>query len=125
MVREEKAKIMKGVKRIIAVIILVILVLLVGYSCYTGSRLTDYPKEIDGYKNRTFYVNDGGMVVFKDDYAWYKTENGIVLLTFENYQDGVIKMTRDGKEYFFLAIDEDTLYDEQTKVFLTERERDG
>ena len=125
MVREEKARIMKRIKRIIAVIILSLVVLLVGYSCYTGSRLTDYPKEIDGYKNRTFYVNDGGMVVFKDDYAWYKTEKGIVLLTFECYQDGVIKMTRDGEDYFFLAIDEDMLYDERTKEFLTEGERDG
>ena len=125
MVREEKARIMKRIKRIIAVIILSLVVLLVGYSCYTGSRLTDYPKEIDGYKNRTFYVNDGGMVVFKDDYAWYKTEKGIVLLTFECYQDGVIKMTRNEKEFYFIAVDNDTLYDEQTKKIFTKGVRYG
>ena len=51
---------MKTVKRIIAVVILCVVVLLVGYSCYTGSRLTSYPQNLDGYKNKTFYTNDGG-----------------------------------------------------------------
>ena len=53
---------MKTVKRIIAVVILCVVVLLVGYSCYTGSRLTSYPQNLDGCKNRTFFTNDGGMV---------------------------------------------------------------
>ena len=57
---------MKTVKRIVAVIILVVFVLLVGYSCYTGSRLTNYPQDLDGYKNKNFYTNDGGMVAFTD-----------------------------------------------------------
>ena len=125
MVREEKARIMKRIKRIIAVIILSLVVLLVGYSCYTGSRLTGAPKEMYGYKNTTFHASDGGMVAFTNGYAWYKTEYKVVLLTLESYQDGVIKMTREGEEFYFTAVGRDMIYDEQTQKFLTRRNVDG
>ena len=117
---------MKRIKRIIAVVILCVVVLLVGYSCYTGSRLTNYPQNLDGYKNRTFYTNDGGMVAFTDEYAWYKTgEQEIVLLKISSYEQGVLVMVKDDKEYTFTVIDNDTLYDEQTKQILTKGERYG
>ena len=117
---------MKRIKRIIAVIILCVVVLLVGYSCYTGSRLTSYPQSLDGYKNKTFYGKDGGMVAFTDEYAWYQTdEKGIVLLTVEEYKQGVIIMKRNDITYHFTAIDGDTLYDEQTQEILTKGERYG
>ena len=111
---------MKRIRRIIAVVVLCTLVLLVGYSCYTGSRLTEYPKGMDGYKDTTFYGKDGGMVAFTDEYAWYVTkEQGIILLMLAGYQDGVITMIRDKKEFYFIAVDSDTLYDKQTKKILT------
>lgn len=117
---------MKRIKRIIAVIILCVVVLLVGYSCYTGSRLTNYPSDIDGYKNKTFYGKDGGMVAFADGYAWYQTdEQEIVLLTVEEYKQGVIIMERNDITYHFTVIDADTLYDEQTQEILTKGERYG
>ena len=124
--RKEKKRAMKRIRQIIAVVVLCTLVWLVGYSCYTGSRLTEYPKEMDGYKNTSFYSNDGGMVAFTDEYAWYVTkEQGIVLLTLAGYQDGVITMTRDDEVYCFIAVDNDTLYDKQTKVILTQGVRYG
>ena len=124
--RKEKKRAMKRIRQIIAVVVLCTLVWLVGYSCYTGSRLTEYPKEMDGYKNTSFYSNDGGMVAFTDEYAWYVTkEQGIVLLTLAGYQDGVITMTRDDEVYCFIAVDNDTLYDKQTKVILTKGVRYG
>ena len=117
---------MKTVKRIIAVVILCVVVLLVGYSCYTGSRLTNYPENLDGYKNKTFYTNEGGMVAFTDEYAWYQTgEQEIVLLKISSYEQGVLVMVKDDKEYTFTVIDNDTLYDEQTKEILTKGERYG
>ena len=117
---------MKTVKRIIAVVILCVVVLLVGYSCYTGSRLTSYPENLDGYKNKTFYTNEGGMVAFTDEYAWYQTEEQeIVLLKISSYEQGVLVMVKDDKEYTFTVIDNDTLYDEQTKEILTKGERYG
>lgn len=117
---------MKTVKRIIAVVILCVVVLLVGYSCYTGSRLTSYPQNLDGYKNKTFYTNDGGMVAFTDEYAWYQTgEQEIVLLKISSYEQGVLVMVKDDKEYTFTVIDNDTLYDEQTKEILTKGTRYG
>ena len=117
---------MKTVKRIIAVVILCVVVLLVGYSCYTGSRLTSYPENLDGYKNKTFYTNEGGMVAFTDEYAWYQTgEQEIVLLKISSYEQGVLVMVKDDKEYTFTVIDNDTLYDEQTKTFLKKGARYG
>ena len=117
---------MKTVKQIIAVVILCVVVLLVGYSCYTGSRLTSYPENLDGYKNKTFYTNEGGMVAFTDEYAWYQTEEQeIVLLKISSYEQGVLVMVKDDKEYTFTVIDNDTLYDEQTKEILTKGERYG
>ena len=117
---------MKTVKRIIAVIILVIIVWLVGYSCYTGSRLTSYPQNLDGYKNKTFYTNDGGMVAFTDEYVWYQAgEQDVILLKIKSYEQGVILMMKDDKEYSFTAIDADTLFDEQRNMVLERRQGDG
>jgi len=117
---------MKTVKRIIAVVILCVVVLLVGYSCYTGSRLTSYPQNLDGYKNKTFYTNDGDMVAFTDEYAWYQAGGqDVILLKIENYEQGVILMLKDDKEYVFTAVDNDTIYDEQTKEILIKGARYG
>ncbi len=117
---------MKTVKRIIAVVILCVVVLLVGYSCYTGSRLTSYPQNLDGYKNKTFYTNEGGMVAFKDEYAWYKIDNyRLVLLKYKSCQGGVLVLVKDNTEYTFTAIDSDTLYDEQRQAFLEWEAEDG
>ena len=117
---------MTKVKRILAVVILCFLVLLVGYSCYTGSRLTSYPENLDGYKNKTFYTNEGGMVAFTDEYAWYQTgEQEIVLLKILSYEQGVLVMVKDETQYMFTVIDNDTLYDEQTKTFLKKGARYG
>ena len=116
----------KTLKRIVAVIFFIVMVVLVGYSCYTGSRLTDYPQNLDGYKNKTFYTNEGGMVAFTDEYAWYQTgKQEIVLLKIESYEQGVLVMVKDDKEYTFTVIDNDTLYDEQTEQFLVKRGGDG
>ena len=115
---------MTKVKRILAVVILCFLVLLVGYSCYTGSRLTNYPQNLDGYKNTTFSTDDGDMVAFTDEYAWYKTgEQEIILLKITSYEQGLLIMAKGDKEYVFTVIDNDTLYDEQTKQILTRGER--
>jgi len=117
---------MKTVKRIIAVVIVCVVVLLVGYSCYTGSRLTSYPQNLDGYKNKTFYTNDGDMVAFTDEYAWYQAGGqDVILLKIENYEQGVILMLKDDKEYVFTAVDNDTIYDEQTKEILIKGARYG
>lgn len=117
---------MKRISRIIAVISLCVVVLLAGYSCYTGSRLTEYPKELDGYKNTSFYSNDGGMVAFLDEYAWYQAGGqDIILLKISSYEQGVLVMVKDETQYMFTVIDNDTLYDEQTKTFLTKGARYG
>lgn len=111
---------MTKVKRIVAVFVLGLVILLVGYSCYTGSRLTNYPKGLDSYKNTIFYAKDGGMLAFTDGYAWYQSEEQqIVLLQIIEYDQGVILMQREDKEFYFTAIDTESLYDEQTQKFLT------
>ena len=113
-------------KRILAIVILSVVLLLVGYSCYTGSRLTKYPDKIDAYKNQT-YIHDGEiMLAFTDDYAWYSiSEQEIILLTITDYSEGVITMKKNDTIYRFVAIDENTIYDENTKHLLTRRGADG
>ena len=89
----------KTVKRIIAVVLLLVTVLLIGYSCYTGSRLASYPQKLDGYLNATFRTKQGGILSFTDEYAWYQTEGEeVVLLTVESYENGIITMLRDEVE---------------------------
>lgn len=112
----------KRVKRIIAVILLVVVVLLVGYSCYTGSRLADYPDNLDCYKRYIFRANDGTMIAVMDENIWYSAgEEPMVLLEVIEYKEGVISMQREGKYYEFVAIDEITIYDTQTGQLLIRR----
>jgi hypothetical protein len=115
----------KGIKRMIAVVLLIVTVLLIGYSCYTGSRLASPPNDLEDYKRHVYTSKSGSILAFTDDNIWYGTDDGqIILLERKDYKDGVISMEREGMIYEFIAIDEEILYDCQTKELLV-RSGDG
>lgn len=63
------------------------------------------------------------MVAFTDDGAWYGTgENEVILLEITDYSEGVITMKKGEAIYRFVAIDEKTIYDENSKRLLMRRE---
>lgn len=113
-------------KRILAVVILVLVVLLVGWLWFTGNRLAKYPESLDGYKRVVFEGKDNTIVAFTDDGAWYGTgeEEEVILLEITDYKEGVITMMKEKEMYRFVAIDEDIIYDENSKQFLTRRASD-
>lgn len=112
----------KGIKRIIAVVLLIVTVLLFGYSCFTGSRLASPPDDLDGYKRYIFRAKDGTMVAFTDENVWYGIgDEPLILLGINGYKEGVISMQREETIYEFVAIDEKTIYDTQTKELLIRR----
>ena len=112
-------------KRILAVVLLILTVLLVGCLVFTGNRLADCPKDIEEYKRATFIGKDGTMVAFTDNGAWYSAnENEVILLEITGYEEGVITMKKNNMAYRFVAIDEQTIYDENTKRLLTRRGND-
>ena len=112
----------KGVKRMLVIVLLILAVLLIGYSCHTGSRLTNVPESLDDYKRYIFRAKDGTMVAFTDDNVWYGVgEEPMVLLEIKEYKGGVISMAREGEIYEFIAIDEITIYDAQTEKLLIRR----
>ena len=112
----------KRIKRIIAVVLLIVTVLLMGYSCHTGSRLASPPDNLDGYKRYLFRSKDGTMVAFTDENVWYGTgDMPMILLEINEYKEGVISMKREEQNYEFVAIDEKTIYDVQTKELLIRR----
>ena len=112
-------------KRILAVVLLILTVLLVGCLVFTGNRLADYPKDIEEYKRATFVGKDGTMVAFTENGAWYSAdENEVILLEITGYEEGVITMKKNDTTYRFVAIDDKTIYDENTKRLLTRRGND-
>ena len=112
----------KVIRRIIAVVLLIVTVLLIGYSCHTGNRLANYPDTLDGYKRYIFRAKDGTMVAFTDENVWYTTgDEPMILLEINEYKKGVILMQREEEYYQFVAIDEKTIYDTQTKELLIRR----
>ena len=113
---------MMKIRRLIAVVLLIVVVLLVGYSCYTGNRLTSPPDNLDGYKRYVFRANDGTRVAFMDENVWYGIDDEpMVLLEIDVYQEGVISMQREGENYEFVAIDDVTIYDCQAERILIRR----
>lgn len=113
-------------KRILAVIILVLVVLLVGWFWFTGNRLANYPSNLNGYKSVVFEGKDNTIVAFTENEAWYGTgENEVILLEIIEYSEGVITMKKNEKLYRFVAIDSNTIYDENSKNLLTRRNDGG
>ena len=111
-------------KRILAVTLLILTVLLVGWLWFTGNRLANYPT-IDVYKRAVFEGKDNTIVAFTDEGAWYGTgEEEVILLEITDYSEGVITMKKDNRNLRFVAVDEDMIYDENTKQFLTRRASD-
>ena len=112
-------------KRMLAVLLLILTVLLVGCLVFTSNRLADYPKDIGEYKRATFIGKDGTMVAFTENGAWYSVgENEVILLEITDYSEGRITMKKNDTTYRFVAIDEQTIYDETTKNLLTRRGND-
>ena len=112
----------KRVRRILAVVLLTVTVLLVGYSCYTGSRLANSPDDLEGYKRYVFRSKDGTMVAFTEENVWYSSgKESVVLLEIIEYKEGVITMKREEQNYEFMAIDEMTIYDCQSGELLIRR----
>ena len=112
-------------KRMLAVLLLILTVLLVGCLVFTGNRLASYPQDIEEYKRATFIGKDGTMVAFTNENAWYGVgDEPMILLEISEYKEGVITMQREEVIYEFVAIDERTIYDMQTKKLLI-RSGDG
>ncbi len=113
-------------KRILAVVILILTVLLVGCLVFTGNRLANYPENIDSYKRVVFEGKDNTIVAFTNEEAWYGTgENEVILLEITDYSEGVITMKKNDLVYRFVAIDADTIYDENSKNLLKRRSDGG
>ena len=113
-------------KRILTVIILILTVLLVGCLVFTGNRLANYPENLDGYKRVVFEGKDNTMVAFTDDGAWYGAgENEVILMEITDYTEGVITMKKNETVNRFVVIDENTIYDENSKHLLTRRADGG
>ena len=116
----------KTVKRILAVILLILLVLLVGCLIYTGNRLAGYPNKVEYYDGAVFDGKDNTIVAFKATGTWYGTaDEEVILLEITDYTEGIIIMKKNNTIYRFVAIDENTIYDENTKQLLTRRGADG
>ena len=116
----------KTVKRIFAVVLLTLLVVVVGCLIYTGNRLNDYPSNLDGYKGEVFSTKDYTILTFTEENVWYgKADEELVLLEFISYEDGVLTMARGETNYRFLAIDENTIYDDTEGCLMTRRVSDG
>ena len=109
-------------KRIIAVTLLCLTVLLVGCLVFTGSRLTNVAEDFTAYKSKVYEGKDGTMVAFTENGALYEdVKDGVVMLAFTDYADGVITMKKQEELYTFVAVGEDALYDGNTKQLLIRR----
>lgn len=114
----------KAVKRIVAVTVVILVIFLLGYVWFTGRTLND-SVDLSAYKNAAFTGKDGTMVVFTDENAWYVCDENALLLEIAEYSDGVITMQKKNAVYRFVAIDEETLYDETSGQILTRRTGSG
>jgi hypothetical protein len=116
----------KTVKRIFAVVLLTVLVVVVGCLIHTGNRLNDYPSTLDGYKGEVFTTKDYTILTFTDENVWYgKADEELILLEVVSYEEGVLTMVNDERTYTFLAINENTIYDENEGCLMTRRVSDG
>ncbi len=111
---------MKTIKRIIAVVLLIVTVLLVCYMCKTCSRLKGIDNTIEDYKNTAFYTEDGKitLVILEDYSANYNVEGNEIVLTFKEYKDGVLDFYTEENAYSFVALNDGSLFDANTKEIL-------
>lgn len=111
----------KTSKFILALIILIFSVLLVGCLLFTGNRLANYPEKING-DEKEIYEDKNTHFQFWEDGIWYKNkEEDVIFLETKSYEEGVLTATRDEKEYRFVVIDNDTIYDEYSSSLLLRR----
>lgn len=111
---------MKTIKRIIAVVLLIVTVLLVCYMCKTCSRLKGIDNTIEDYKNTAFYTENGKitLVILEDYSANYNVEGNEIVLTFKEYKDGVLDFYTEENAYSFVALNDGSLFDVNTKEIL-------
>ena len=109
-------------KKILAVSIVCFMALVIGYLVFTGNHMSSFTKDFSEYKSAVYEGKEGTMVAFTENGAWYNAgENEVILLEITGFEEGVIAMMKNNEKYRFVAIDEQTIYAENTKEFLTRR----
>lgn len=111
---------MKTIKRIIAVVLLIVTVLLVCYMGKTCSRLKGIDNTIEDYKNTAFYTEDGKitLVILEDYSANYNVDGDEIVIIFKEYKDGVLDFYTEENAYSFVALNDGSLFDTNTKEIL-------
>ena len=107
---------------ILSMILIIVSVLLVGCLIFTGSRLANYPEQLDEME-RKVYKDEDTHLQFWDDGVWYQNgEDELIFLDERGYQEGVLTMGKEDQLFRFVFIDSDTIYDESTSSLLVRSE---
>lgn len=110
---------MKTVKRIIAIIVLLLLIWVIGYLCFTGSRLFSNNGNEDTLKGTFYqYNNKEHFLEITDTLdANFYTQGIGKELKFIKCEDGLLTYSDDGISYYFAIVPEG-LYDLQLRLVL-------
>ena len=110
----------KTIKRIIVVFSLILITLLFGYSCSTGSRISNYPKDYNEIREK-YYANETIKLKFQPDGDnLYLVDNSVITIRQTEYKDGIVYCTDGETEYEFVVIQDCVIYDKTNKQFLYE-----
>lgn len=110
---------MKTVKRIIAVVSLLLIIWIIGYLCFTGSRLFSNNSNEEKIRGTFYQYNNKEYFLEITDTLRAKlyTQGVGKVLEYQSFEDGIITYSDGESPYYFATVPEG-LYDMQLKVIL-------
>ena len=108
----------KILRRVFALIFMLLTVFVVCYTVRTFNMIKDHSIPYESLQKSVYKSKNGYILILSGENVWYITEENSYTCVLESYESGNLKIQEDNNAYSFKVIDEETVYDMQTKEFM-------
>ena len=105
-------------RRVLALVLVLLVVFAVCYIIRTCKVIKGSNVSYESLQKSVYKSKNGNILIFSDENIWYVTEETSCICILESYENGTLIIQKDKRSYSFRVIDEETVYDMQSKEFM-------
>ena len=108
----------KFLHRFLVVFILLFTIFLICYTVRSCRVVNSNTVSYESLQKSTYKSKNGNILIFSDEIIWYVTEESTYEGYLKSYNDGTLIVQVDKQSFTFKVIDNNLVYDAQTKEFM-------
>ena len=109
----------KRLNRLFVLFMLLLTISLICYISYTCKMISNAETSYELLEKSSYKSKNGTILAFSGENIWYFTTNKTYVCVKESYENSELRISAEGQTFIFKVLDEKTIYDNQTKEFLS------